>query len=148
MRHEIKVRGAHPTWCGPTAVALITNRTVNYTARKFAELQNATRRLRQHKTSKMVRGVYGEETLVILDQLGYEVENVTRLYRGMTLNQYMQQQSTREMKGMVLINVTRHYVVAHMNKISDNHEQDRPVGAHCMYRKKIQFVYIVKRKPR
>lgn len=148
MRHEIKEVGTHPKWCGPSAVAIITSRTVNYCAKKFAEVQNISRyrNHRKAKTSRMVKGVYGEETLVVLDRLGYEIENVSKLYRGMTLNQYIQQQSTREMKSMVLINVTRHYVVANMGLISDNHELARPVGAHQAWRKKIQHVYIVKRK--
>lgn len=148
MKHEIKMTGTHPQWCGPTAVAMITGRTINYVARLYADVQNTsyTRRLKRAKTSRQVSGVYPEETIVVLNKLGYVVENLTRKYRGLTLNKYMAQQNTREMKGKVLINVTRHYVVAHMNLISDNHELARPVGAHMAYRKKIVEIYLVTRK--
>ena len=135
-------------WCGPTALAIITGRTLNYCHNKLAKLRGIKPRY--------LRGVGNRQMRLAFAEMGYEMENVNiplragkRTMHMPTLKQYiMNEQSTADMRSVLLINVTNHYVVAQGGKIADNHcPNPIDVIAHHSASKRIYLAWrITKRK--
>ena len=135
-------------WCGPSALAIITGRTLNYCHNKLAKLRGIQPRY--------LRGVSNRQMRLAFAEMGYEMENVNiplragkRTMHMPTLKQYiMNEQSTADMRSVLLINVTNHYVVAQGGKIADNHCPDPiDVIAHHSASKRIYLAWrITKRK--
>ena len=135
-------------WCGPSALAIITGRTLNYCHNKLARIKGIEPRY--------LKGVYNRQMRLALAEMGYEIENVNiplragkRTMHMPTLKQYiMNEQTTADMRSVLLINVTNHYVVAQGGKIADNHCPDPiDVIAHHSASKRIYLAWrITKRK--
>lgn len=133
-------------WCGPSALSIITGRTVDYCARLCAEKSRTTRHWvsRQH-TAQSIKGVYNSEMFFALTKMGFEYREVMGI-KGKTLNQYMAERGGEQWKGVMLINVTRHYVVVNRDIVSDNHQQDKHYTDHTMKRRKIERAWIITRR--
>jgi hypothetical protein len=68
--------------------------------------------------------------------------------RAPTLRAYMAGRGGAEWKGVMLVNVTSHYVVIHKDTVSDNHQQDKHYTEHRYRRKKIDKAWLITRRPR
>jgi hypothetical protein len=150
--NALKVSGKHPKWCGPSALSIITGRTVNYCAKLCAEQANATRHwLRKPHTSRSIKGVYNDEMTHALHKMGFEMTGVDVPWvncRAPTLRAYMAGRGGAEWKGVMLVNVTSHYVVIQKDTVSDNHQQDKHYTEHRYRRKKIDKAWLITRRPR
>jgi hypothetical protein len=158
--NALKVSGKHPKWCGPSALSIITGRTVNYCAKLIADDRNETERWRQRKvTSKMVKGASNDEVIWALQRMGFDAKRVEiKRVPGQgresqrrlmpTLHRYMRERGGAEWKGVMLVNVTSHYVVIHKDTVSDNHQQDKHYTEHRWRRKKIDKAWLITRRPR
>lgn len=158
--NKLKKSGAHPTWCGPSAMSIITGRTVNYCAKLIADDRNRHQRWRtRYVTSKMVKGTYNDEVKRALYKMGFimdrvEIERIPG--QGLesqrrlmpTLHRYMRERGGPDWKAVMLVNVTNHYVVINRDIVSDNHQQDKHYTEHRWRLKKIDKAWIVKRKPK
>jgi hypothetical protein len=128
-------------WCGPSAVAIITGRTLKFCHNKFAKLRG--------KEPRYIKGVYNSEMRQVLREMGYSLEEI-RIERinGSTkptlANWIDTVQTTDQFRSVVLLNVTNHYVVAHRGMVCDN-KQPNPVPAreHKSARQQIVHAWIV-----
>lgn len=161
--NALKVVAKHPKWCGPSAMSIITGRTVNYCAKLCANEANFGRDLRRLHTSRTIKGVYNSEIERALGKMGFQMIPVDvplikskkvffkpgeAQYNKPTLRAYMAGRGGAEWKGVMLVNVTGHYVVVHKDTVSDNHQQDMHYSEHKYRRKKIDRMWLIKRKPR
>ncbi len=162
--NQLKVSGKHPKWCGPSAMSIITGRTVNYCAKLIADKRNKHQRWRvRHVTSKMVKGASNGEVKSALYKMGFTMDRVEiprhhHRHQVMsinpepfvmpTLHRYMRERGGEQWKAVMLVNVTDHYVVINRDTVSDNHQQDRHYTKHRWSLKKIDKAWIVKRKPK
>lgn len=143
IRNPEKVR----TWCGPTALSILTGNRVEYCARKVAKLRNEGRR-KAWWSAKRVRGVSNFEMRYVLDHMGYQL---IRLHdhdcKGKTLQGWINSYSSKYHRAICLVNVTDHYVVIHLGQVNDNRsKQQCPVEEHSSRRCKIENVWIIKRR--
>ncbi len=147
--NTLKVSGKHPKWCGPVALAVITGRTVNYCAKLIAWERNTRPTwnswYKGKGSSKQVKGVYNGEMRRALNKMGFEMKQHHAGY-GKTLRAYMAGRGGAEWKGLMLINVTSHYVVVCKDIVSDNHQQDRHYTEHRWNRKKIERMWLITRR--
>ena len=155
--NQLKVSGKHPKWCGPSALSIITGRTVNYCAKLIADRKNHYGWRRGRGTSKQVKGTSNSEMRDALDVMGFELIPVEiprhRLNRQVlgkghtmpTLHRYMRERGGDQWKGLMLVNVTSHYVVVHKDTVSDNHQQDKHYTEHRWRRKKIDRAWLISR---
>jgi|TARA_R100001510_G_C7578076_1_gene152095 hypothetical protein len=127
-------------WCGPTALALITGRTLKFCHNKLARIEG--------KEPRYLKGVYKPSMRRALQEMGYQMERINFVRQGMTLRKYIEEvQTTEHFRGVMLVNVTRHYVVISKGMVVDNHSiVPLPVRKHPMRRKRIKNVWIVKKK--
>ena len=125
-------------WCGPTALALITGRTLMHCQRMLASIK--------HTDQRYVRGCWGWEMKCALKRMGYQTWPLA-LDGKPTLRQYIvEQMPTREWKGTVLFETGCHYVVAHAGMVQDNHQiEPTPVADHPARRQRIQKGWLVTR---
>jgi len=156
----IKTIGKHPTWCGPSALSILTGRTINYCAKLIADERN-TQRWRQRKvTSRMVKGSSNDEVRWALNKMGFELIRVEvplkhhkhqvyavnqAAFVRPTLRAYMAERGGEQWKTPMLINVTGHYVTALKDEVSDNHSTSH-YSKHPHRLKKIEKMWIVRRK--
>jgi len=80
--------------------------------------------------------------------MGYQPEHIPLVRQRMTLRKYIEEvQTTEHFRSVMLVNVTRHYVVISKGMVVDNHRTvPLPVREHPMWRKRIKNAWIVKRK--
>lgn len=150
--NALKVSGKHPTWCGPSAMSIISGRTVNHCAKLIAG--NRNRRpawenswYKGRGSSKQVKGCGNGEVKRGLLQMGFVMERVREpgMYRE-TLRSYMAGRGGPNWKGVMLVNVTDHYVVINRDTVSDNHQQDKHYTEHRWKLKRIENAWIIRRK--
>ena len=148
--NQLKTSGKHPTWCGPSALSIITGRTVNYCAKLIADQRNKhTGWYRGKGTSRQVKGAYNSELRRALTKMGFDMTQVEiprANGRMPTLLRYMADRGGEQWKGLMLVNVTRHYVVVHKDTVSDNHQQDKHYTEHRWRRKKIDKAWLISRR--
>jgi hypothetical protein len=134
-------------WCGPSALAMITGRTLKYCHNKLARIKGVEPRY--------LKGVSNGNMRKALDQMGYEMVNINiplragaRTMHMPTLKKYiMEEQPSRDWRSVLLINVTDHYVIAQHGKIADNSCPDPiDVIAHHSANKRIYLAWQIKRK--
>ena len=134
-------------WCGPSAAAIITGRTLKYCHNKFAKLRG--------KEPRYIKGVYNSEMRKVLWDMGYICQSIRfDLIKGKrskvmpTLSNWINDiQNTEQFRSVVLINVTGHYVVAQKGMVCDNqYPEPMPVIAHGSARKRIVEAWIVRRR--
>lgn len=131
--------GTKKIWCGPAALALITGRRLAYCHNKLARIKGIEPRY--------LKGVYNWQMEKALDQMGYELRPL--LERGTLASYIDNRQNTADMKSVILINVTSHYVVAHMAQIADNWRPEPvPAKDHPSARKYINRGWVVTKKRR
>lgn len=161
--NTLKTSGKHPMWCGPSALSIITGRTVNYCAQLIADERNRHSNWYKGKgTSKQVKGTYNSEIRAALKTMGFEMVQVSipmhhHRHQVMsinpapfvmpTLHRYMRERGGEQWKGVMLINVTDHYVVAHRDQICDNRTPAHYTKHHTRG-KKIEKAWLIKRIPR
>lgn len=149
--NALKVSGKHPTWCGPSAMAIISGRTVNHCAKLIATERNARAGWNSwyggKGSSKQVKGAGNGEVLRGLRKMGFSMERADRdgMY-GKTLRAYMAGRGGPNWKETMLVNVTDHYVVINRDTVSDNHQQDKHYTEHRWKLKKIESAWIIRRK--
>jgi len=134
-------------WCGPSALAIITGRTLSYCHNKLARLRGIAPRYLRRVSNRQMRNALAE--------MGYEMENVNiplregqRTMHMPTLKSYiMNEQTTADMRSVLLINVTDHYVVAQGGKIADN-QCPNPIDviAHHSSNKRIYLAWRVTKR--
>jgi len=126
-------------WCGPTALAIITGRTLKYCHNKLAKLE--------WKEPRYLKGVSNGSMLMALRDMGYLTAPANDAC-GLTLRQYIDEvQSTPHFRGVMLVNVTNHYVVISKGMVADNFSRDSmPVRNHRSWRRKIKHAWIIKKK--
>jgi|TARA_R110000824_G_scaffold8987_4_gene40623 hypothetical protein len=127
-------------WCGPTALALITGRTLKFCHNRLARIGR--------KEPRYLKGVPNSSMLVALRKMGYQPERIPLVRQSLTLRKYIEEvQTTEHFRGVMLVNVTRHYVVIRKGMVVDNHRTvPVPVREHPMWRKRIDNAWLVKRK--
>ena len=127
-------------WCGPTALALITGRTLKFCHNKLARIEG--------KEPRYLKGVYKPSMRRALREMGYQLERIPFVRQRMTLRKSIEEvQTTEHFRSVMLVNVTRHYVVISKGMVVDNHRTvPLPVREHPMWRKRIKNAWIVKRK--
>jgi hypothetical protein len=130
--------GTKKIWCGPAALALITGRSLKYCHNKLARIKGVEPR--------HLKGIYNWQLMKALDEMGYEViDNL--LDRGTLASYIDNRQNTAHMKSVILINVTNHYVVAHMAQIADNWRPEPvPAKDHPSARKYICRGWVIAKK--
>ena len=143
LRNPEKIR----TWCGPAALSILTGNRVEYCARQVAGLRNGGRR-KAWWTPKRVRGVGNFEMRYVLDLMGYELIKLhDHDCKGKTLRGWINSYSTKHHRAICLVNVTDHYVVTHLGQVNDNRsKRPCPIEDHSSRRRKIQHVWIIKRR--
>lgn len=127
-------------WCGPTALALITGRTLKFCHNKLARIEG--------KEPRYLKGVYQPSMRRALREMGYQPERIPLVRQSLTLRKYIEEvQTTEHFRGVMLVNVTDHYVVINKGMVVDNHRiLPLPVREHPAWRKRIKNAWIVKRK--
>jgi len=160
--NTLKTSGKHPMWCGPSALSIITGRTVNYCAQLIADQRNSWGWYKGKGTGKQVKGVANNEMLRAFRKMGYDMKRVKiprhhHRHQVMsinpapfvmpTLHRYMRERGGEQWKGVMLINVTDHYVVAHRDMICDNRTPAHYTKHRCR-RQKIQKAWLITRIPR
>lgn len=138
--NTLKADGWNKTkWCGPTALAIITGRTLKFCHNKLARLE--------WKQPRHLKGVSNGSMLAALKEMKFLPFRVDAAH-GMTLRKYIEEvQSTEHFRGVMLVNVTRHYVVISKGMVVDNHRTTpMSVRDHPMWRKRIERAWIIKRK--
>lgn len=132
-------RDGRVKWCGPTALALITGRTLIHCQRTLAKFEG--------KDQRYLRGVSNSSMLAALRSWGYHVEPVKIPWsrHHPTLRQYIEEQMpTLQWRQVMLWNVTDHYVVSLSGEVCDNHAtKPTPVAKHRWSRKRIVHGWIV-----
>ena len=159
--NQLKVSGKHPKWCGPSALSIITGRTVNYCAKLCAARKNRRGWRRGKGTSKQVKGVNDYDMKFALNKMGFDMTRVEIPMRCHphqvmsynpepfvmpTLHRYMRERGGEQWKGLMLVNVTQHYVVVHKDTVSDNHQEDKHYTEHRWRRKKIEQAWLISRR--
>jgi hypothetical protein len=114
-------------WCGPAALALITGRTLKHCHRLLAQIRGIDQRY--------LKGVQNYEMKRALTRMGYMP----------TLRQWIEEDmKTRVWRGVVLVNVTNHYVVAHRGLVADNHwKEPVPPVVHHAGRKRVEQAWLI-----
>jgi len=140
--HPTKTTGKHPLWCGPSALSIMTGRTVNYCAKLVADRRNRRGWHRGRGTSKQVKGVDNLEMRLALKKMGYrmvvvDVPKLNHRHQVMSINpepfvqptlfQYMSARGGPNWKKTMLLEVTGHYVVVNRDTVADNRT---PLGCH------------------
>ena len=139
-------------WCGPVALAMITGRTLKFCHNKLARLEG--------KEPRYLKGVRTNSMLAALREMGFRTKWVdTRpvcatsglpaWHSKMTLRKYIEEvQTTDPFRGVMLVNVTEHFVVINKGMVADNHiTVPVPVREHPAWRKKIDGgAWVVERK--
>ena len=141
-------------WCGPTALSILTGRTVGYCAKICAEQANGLRRRykngRWHPvvklTAKTIKGVKDSEMVWAAIKMGFRLREVSRIYPPKTLFRIMEDMKTALWKEALLINVTDHYVVAQRGICYDNYDVTGTDSRKFWCRKKkVHNIWIVER---
>jgi len=165
--NQLKVSGQHPKWCGPSALSIMTGRTVNHCAKLIAWERNTRigwfSWYKGKGSSKQVKGVDNSEMKRALSKMGFIMERVEiprhhHRHQVMsinpdpfvmpTLHRYMRERGGSDWKAVMLVEVTGHYLVINRDTVSDNHQQDKHYTKHRWSLKKIARAWIVKRKPK
>ena len=156
-----KTIGSHPEWCGPSALSLLTGRSVNHCARVIAKIRNERGCWHRGRgTSKQVKGVDDWEMKRALHRMGFSMKSV-KIALGYkkghvlgfpteapTLRKYMAGRGGDEWKNAMLICVTGHYMVAHKDAVADNHHSETHYSKHPNRLKKVRAGWIVKPYPK
>lgn len=140
--------GAHPTWCGPSALSILTGRSINHCARLIAKRRNRYGWYNGRGTSKQVKGSSNSEVRDALAAMGFDMirTKVPRINgRYPTLRAYMAGRGGSEWKTPMLINVTGHYVTALKDEISDNFTAAH-YSSHPHRLKKIETMWLIRRR--
>lgn len=147
--NELKTIGKHPIWCGPSALSMLTGRSINHCAKLIAQRRNSWGWYRGKGTSKQVKGVDNHEMFRALEAMRFTYTPVTIRrtsgFRMPTLRHYMAGRGGQPWKEMMLIEVTGHYVVACRDIVSDSHQQDVHYSEHCNRLMRVKRAWIVKR---
>jgi hypothetical protein len=131
-------------WCGPAALALITGRTLKHCHRLLAQIRGIDQRY--------LKGVQNYEMKRALTRMGYSKKGIAiPLREGKksmhmpTLRQWIEEDmKTKHWRGVVLVNVTNHYVVAHRGLVADNQWQKPvPPVVHPAGRKRIEQAWLI-----
>jgi hypothetical protein len=133
-------------WCGPAALALITGRTLKHCHNLLAKVS--------HKEPRYLKGVSNTAMHRALRSMGYKVTGIAiplregkKTMHMPTLRQWIDEDmKTRVWRGVVLVNVTRHYVVAHRGLVADNVEPEpRPAYSHRKGRALIEQAWLIEK---
>lgn len=126
-------------WCGPTALAIITGRTLKYCHNKLAAIRG--------QSPARLRGVWNSNMRIALDHMGFVAIRVCPKQRKTLRHFIEEEQTTDQFRSVMLVNVTKHYVVIQRGMVVDNHcSTPMPVREHPMWRKRIDHMWVVKRK--
>ena len=143
--NTLKTIGKHPRWCGPSALSILTGRSINHCASLIAKERNRRGYWRNGKgTSKQVKGTYTSEMSRALHSMKFSMNRI-RLPRGKTLRAYMAGRGGKEWKANMLLEVTNHYVAVNRDMVSDNHSQDDHYNDHPMKRKIVRDGWLIER---
>lgn len=142
----LKKLGKHPTWCGPSALSILTGRSINHCARVIAKQRNDWGWYNGRGSSKQVRGTHTREVRKALDSMGFMMVPV-KIPKGVTLRSYMAGRGGEQFKNSMLLEVTRHWMSAHMDVVSDNHGTDH-YSKHPKRLKRMVRGWIVRTKPK
>lgn len=137
--NTIKEDGWNKTrWCGPTALAIITGRTLKFCHNKLARLEK--------KEPRYLKGVQWFNMTRSLQAMGFKCERVASA-ESMTLRQYIEEvQTSKHFRDIMLVYVTSHYVVIHRGMVVDNHvTAPLPVREHPAWRTHIKLAWFVKK---
>lgn len=129
-------------WCGPTAVAAITG--CGYDA--------AIDAFRQVRGKPTIKGVYGYEMNNVMGRMGYKLNRMEshhhmKLFTCMTLAEFLRRLHPMFKDKVLLVNVTRHYVVVYNGRIIDTHTLGKivPASKYPKRRKRVVCVHVVER---
>jgi len=126
-------------WCGPTALAIISGRSLKFCHNKLAKIAG--------KEPRYLKGAYNWQMLYALKEMKLRASGIDAAY-GLTLRKYIEEvQSTEHFRGVMLVNVTDHYVVISKGLVVDNRNgsEPLPVKDHPMWRKRIVKAWFIKR---
>lgn len=145
--NKLKVSGKHPQWCGPSALSIITGRTVNYCAKLCADAANNYRFLQRPHTSRTIKGVYNSEMKIALRSMGFVMKKLD-VPMAPTLRAYMAERGGPDWKTTLLLQVGNHYVVANRDSVSDNHAEDFHYQDHPYRLKRVKKIWRIERRKR
>ncbi len=123
-------------WCGPTALSIITGRTIDHCAKLCAEKANdirirndgwGWRDLKRKHTAATIKGTYAREVLYALHKMGYRETRVELPIPRESLLRYMRGRGGAEWKSVMLVVAGNHWLVLHKDTIADSY---RPNGVH------------------
>ena len=127
-------------WCGPTALAIISGRSLKFCHNKLARIAG--------KKPRYLKGAYNWQLLDALKEMKFKPIRIDAAY-GLTLRKYIEEvQTTEHFRGVMLVNVTDHYVVISKGLVLDNRQGSvpLPVKDHPMWRKRIVKAWHVTKK--
>lgn len=124
------------TWCGPTALSIITGRTIDHCAKLCADKANQIRirndgwgwrDLKRKHTARTIKGTYEREVVHALQVMGYRAYRVELPMPRETLLRYMRNRGGAEWRDVMLVVAGNHWLVLHKDTIADSL---RPGGVH------------------
>lgn len=125
-------------WCGPTALAIITGRTLRYCHNKLAKIAR--------KEPRYLKGVWNCDMHTAFLDMGYELHKLEPS-KGSLAAWAEDIATSKKLSGYILVNVTNHYIVLKQGKVLDNRYPDwLPARAHQCALKRIQAAWLVKRR--
>jgi len=127
-------------WCGPTALAIISGRSLKFCHNKLARLE--------WKEPRYLKGVGNGSMLAALREMKFLPRRIDAAH-GLTLRKYIEEvQTTEHFRGVMLVNVTHHYVVISKGLVVDNRNgsEPLPVKDHPTWRKRIVKAWHIKAK--
>jgi len=140
-------------WCGPTALSILTGRTIGYCAKLSAEIASRQRYRHSYNqgwhsvkhTAKTIKGVDNSEMEYAANKMGFRFKRVVPVADN-TLFKFMEDMTGPIWKEALLINVTDHYVVAQRGICYDNHDTTGTDSRKFWCRRrKVLHVWIVER---
>jgi hypothetical protein len=161
MKLKTKTKiGQHPGWCGPSALSILSGRSINHCAKLIATERNRRGYWYNGRgTSKQVKGTHTGELRKALAKMGMtmkEIETPRNYHKHhqfgfptetVTLRRYMAERGGEQWKSAMLLEVTDHWVVVRKDYVSDS-IQSGHYDKHWAKGKKVRAGYIVRTKPK
>lgn len=158
--NKLKTIGKHPKWCGPSALSIITGRSVNHCAKLIAKQRNRCGWRYGKGTGKQIRGCSNYQMRRALAAMKFSMTRIAiplkhhkhqvyavneAAFVEPTLRAYMAGRGGPEWKATMLLEVTHHFVVVNRDTVSDNHAQDKHYTEHPMRRKIVRDGWLIER---
>lgn len=134
-------------WCGPSAVAILTGQPLTATTEILTRIHGGT--------YDELSGVWPEDTILALHELGYRAQEIDiqsrypDLTHGPTLERFVGDRTVTETVTPMLIEISGHFLVAHYGYLADNWVQrPTPIGDFPKLRRLVKSAWLITEAPR